>query len=406
MSAQRGVVLVLWLVAVLVIGVAPTAVVAQIDPDNSLEDGQPPEGEVPPELEADVFPPADNLDGFEELNPVSEETLEDLANRVSEDAVTVELDPSDGVRSASSSLSTVFVLTSIFQKYARLPFCTTFGCPGGVDHMSAGTGLRNTGFGTIRMRGIPPTANAVSAFLYIGLIDSTTPPPNPLVVDFNGTNVNAFLVSTAPSPCWGAGTFRAYRAPVLPLLAAPINADYTVRGVPSSVADGRCPWAGALPNPRAEGASLVVLYTDRSVPRGTRTQIHHPFVTQVFGTTTYNHFLTFPINFGAVKHTRLGADGQTGIGCPGAGTGVTNEQTFIGGPVFTPLVQIRGNPAAPNLDSDWNGTDGEPLNQLWDTHLSPVAGTIAPGAFVANYRVQYRAPGDCIIPVAHVLTYR
>lgn len=395
---------VLWLAAVLLVGLAPTAALAQ-DDDNSLEGGQPPEGEVPPELEQDVFPPGDNIDGFEELNPVSEEALEDLAARAGTESLTVELG-SDGLRNESAGLSAVFTITSVFQKYAFLPFCRTTGCAGGVDHMAAGTNLRNAGYGTIRLRGVPPTATAVSAFLYIGLIDSTTPPPNPLVVNFNGTNVNAFLVTTAPSPCWGAGTHRAYRAPVLPLLAPGINADYPVRGVPSSVTDGRCPWAGALPNPRAEGASLVVLYTDRSVPRGTRTQIHHPIVTAVFGTTTYNHFLTFPINFGAVKHTRLGADGQTGIGCPGASTGTTNERTFIGGPVFTPLVQIRGNPAAPNLDSDWNGTDGEPLNQLWDTHTSPVAGTIAPGAFVANYRVQYQAPGDCIIPVAHVLTYR
>jgi hypothetical protein len=403
LRSRRSAVLAVWLVVVLVVGLVPTLLLAQ---DEDTDFGQAPAGEVPPEVDQDVFPPGSNIDGFEELNPVSEETLEDLAAQASAEALTVDLDSSDGLRSASSSATAVFTITSVFQKYAFLPFCTTTGCAGGIDHMAAGTGLRNTGYGTIRMRGIPPTATAVSAFLYVGIIDSTVPPPNPLIVNFNGTNVRAFLVNTAPSPCWGAGTFRAYRAPVLPLLAAPINADYPVSRVPSSVTNGQCPWAGALPNPRAEGASLVVLYTDRSVPRGTRTQIHHPIVTSVFGTTTYNHFLTFPINFGAVKHTRLGADGQTGVACPGVVTVGTNERTFIGGPVFTPLVQIRGNPGGANLDSDWNGTDGEPLNQLWDTHTSPVAGTIAPGPFVANYRVQYQSPIDCIIPVAHVLTYR
>lgn len=92
-------------------------------------------------------------------------------------------------------------------------------------------------------------------------------------------------------------------------------------------------------------------------------EIHHPFVTQVFGTTTYNHFLPIPINVTDVKHTRLGADGQTGGGCPGATTGTSNERTFIGGPI---LNQLRGTPG----------------------------------------RVQYQSPNDCNIPVAHVLTYQ
>lgn len=400
LSARRSAVLVLSLAVLFMVGLAPTLVIAQ---DGDF--GEPPEGEVPPEVEQDVPPPSKNIDGFEELNPVSEETLEELAAQA-EESQTAQLTFSGDLRTESSSASSVFTISSVFQKYARLRFCTTTGCPGGIDHMAAGTGLRNTGYGTIRLRGVPPTATAASAFLYVGLIDSTAPPPNPLVVNFNGTNINTFLVNTAPSPCWGAGTFRLYRAPVLTLLAAGINADYRVSGVPSSVTNGQCPWAGAAANPRAEGASLVVLYTDRSVPRGTRTQIHHPIVTSVFGTTTYNHFLTFAINSGPVKHTRLGADGQTGLGCPRAVTAISNERTFIGGPVGFALNQLRGTPGTPpNLDSDWNGTDGEPLNQLWDTHTSAVPSGFIP-AGVANYRVQYQSPNDCIIPGVHVLTYR
>ena len=373
-------------------------------PALAQDDGMPLEGEVVEDLEADVFPPPDGLDEFQELNPVSQETLENLASTAEQSTFMALPDSSFSNLSESASSDDVFVISSVFQKYTRLPSCTSTGCPGGVDHMSAGTSLRNTGYGTIRLRGVPPTATAVSAFLYFGIIDNTTPVPNPLVVSFNGTNVQAFLVGTAPSPCWGNGTFRAYRAIVLPLLAAGINADYRVRGVPSSVTNGQCPWGNFASAPLAEGASLVVLYTDPSVPQGTQVQIHHPPVTQVFGTTTYTHFLNFPINFSAVKHTRLGADGQTGIGCPGAMARVTGEQTFLGGPLGTGLTQIRGIPGAPNTDSDWNGTDGEPLNQLWDTHLSPASGTIPAG--VAQYRVQYRSPGDCIVPVAHVLTYR
>ena len=198
--------LVFLLAVVFLVAFAPSVLVAQDD------EGMPPPGEVANAVDADVNPPPDFLDGFEELNPVSEETLQDLAEREG---------VQNNLSSISSSLSTspTFAITSVLQKYAPLPFCPIYPCRG-IDHMAAGTALRNTGFGTIRLRGVPPGATPVSAFLYFGIIDSTVPVPNPLLVNFNGFFVFAWLVNTAPSPCWGAGTFRAYRALVLPLLAA------------------------------------------------------------------------------------------------------------------------------------------------------------------------------------------
>ena len=151
----------------------------------------------------------------------------------------------------------------------------------------------------------------------------------------------------------------------------------------------------------------MVLYTHPSVPAGTWTQIHHPTVTQVFGTTTYTHFLNLPIQVEARKHTRLGGDGQVGFGLNNF-IATSFESTSLAGPIPSAFVQIRGAGAfaSGNQDSDWNGHDGQPLNQLWDTQTLNIPGVIAPGPLTTNYRVRYVANNDCIIPVAHVLTAR
>jgi len=355
------------------------------------------ENPLPPDLESDDVPPPDYLDGEVELNPVSEDALIQLAQDYGPAQI-----PDEGTQ--ASAKATIFA--TVFRKYAYLPL-STFTWTGGIDHLAAGTGLRNDAASTIRFRGTPPGATAVSAFLYFGFIDNS-PVANPLPVTFNGTLVNAFLINTAPSPCWGAGTFRAYRAPVLPYLLPGINGNYTVSGVPSNLANGQNPWnpVNSTP-PLAEGASLVVLYTHSSIPRGSQVQIHHPTVTQVYGTTTYTHFLNLPIQVAAMKHTRLGADGQVGGGTLNYSF-ITNERTSLAGPIPAPFVQIRGNGSYGNgnEDSDWNGTDGEPLNQLWDTHTMDIPGVIAPGPTVTNYRIRYQMGNDCVIPVADVLTYR
>lgn len=332
------------------------------------------------ESTADVKTP-EGIDGEVELNPVDAKSLEDLA----------------ALRSSNES---------VFKKYARLPFCTTSGCPGGMDHMAAGTGLRNTGYGTIRLRGVPAGAVPVTAFLYYSYIQS-----GPIVlvqnVVFNGTTVTAFYVNNQLQPCWNStGTLRTYRVAVLPNLLPGINGDYSVSGVPSNLTNGQDPWNPASTTlPLAEGASLVVIYTHPSVPVGNWVQIHHPATPAVYGTLTFSNFLNQPILVAATRHTRIAADGQVGGGLNNYNA-ITNETTSLAGPTPQPFVQIRGNGsyAFGSEDSDLNGTDGEPLNQLWDTHTMNIPGTITPGPLVMSYRVRYVTPNDCIDPVVHVIT--
>ena len=80
----------------------------------------------------------------------------------------------------------------------------------------------------------------------------------------------------------------------------------------------------------------------------------------------------------------VGADGQRGIGH----TNIGNELTFFNGS------QIAGPPVA---SSDWDGSDGWPLPQLWDTHTHNVTlnGSIS--------SVRYQGSLDCLVPVAFVI---
>jgi hypothetical protein len=283
---------------------------------------------------------------------------------------------------------------AIFERfiYAQKPL------PGGIDHLAAGVATRNSGFGNIRLRGLPPGAVTVYAALYFGTIYGPGQAiPIALPVVFKGKVVTARLIGTAAQPCWvGNGKFAAYRAFVTPYVSG--NTDYLVQRLPSFLTDGRDPWtAYNNTTPLSEGASLVVLYSHSTVPSNSYVQINH--VNQMFySSLSVMHYLPRPINGNsALKHTRLGADGQAGFSLSHFNS-VTDELTFING------TQIKGTGSSLNKDSDWNGYDGEPLNQLWDTHTMNIPYSIPNGA--TYYYVRYKSRGDCIIPVVHVLTAR
>ena len=94
--------------------------------------------------------------------------------------------------------------------------------PGGVDHAAAGTGTRNAGFGTIRLRGVPAGATILRAWLYWGTVYAL-PVPNSATAIFNGTTVTGQRIN-APTlePCWlfNNAKFAAFRANVKPLIVA------------------------------------------------------------------------------------------------------------------------------------------------------------------------------------------
>jgi len=262
-------------------------------------------------VEAEVYPADESLDGLVELNPIDEKGIGELADSYVKD-------------------------DTIFEKYAWIPDCAGNGCPGGFDHMAAGTGTRNAGYGTIRLRGVPATARKISAFLYWSTIYTGPIPANPTIY-FNGFRRTGSIVNATPFSCWGPGaTHVTYRTWVFPYITPGINGDYSVTGLASGLTTGQDPWVPYnTVFPLSQGASLVVIYTDKSIPRGTWVQIHHPQTTQFFGTITFTHFLTQPIMVDSVKHTRIGSDGQVGGGMPNISS-MTDERTFLGNSLGTP----------------------------------------------------------------------
>ena len=315
---------------------------------------------------------------------------------------------------ADSTPTTVSKLPVSF-KHVPIPL------PGGVDHAIAGVATRNSGQGVIRLRGIPPGSTLLSAVLVWGEI---APPPAlaPYPIVFGpdcavGANIQGNTFGNAPQPCWNPnGQFFGYIANVTGQIVAGINGDYRVRGLRSAITNNRCPWAdGNCAGPGngmvlSEGASLIVFYSNPCIPRSAQLYVSLG-PRMFFGPHSVTH-ATIPAinpNLPNLKHSRIGADGQVGtLNCGLRATpAITDERTWIENPVTLGSIQIKGDGAGLNRDSDWNGYDGEPLNKLWDSHTD----VFGNGNFLAaggglNYRVRYLSQGDCIVWAVHILGVR
>lgn len=273
---------------------------------------------------------------------------------------------------------------------------------GGIDQIAAGTGTRNTGYGTIRLRGVPAGSTAVQAYLYWGTIYAS-PAPFSATATFNGTSVTGSLMGTATQPCWNSsGVFALYRANVRSLLAAGINQDYKVAGLASSITNGRDPWSATSALPLSEGASLFVIYSHASVPSTAQVYLYHgPHFTSSTLTITTSFSPPIP-SHSILKHTRIIADGQVGSGIKPF-LFATDEKTYVG-PNTSSLSLIRGLTSTRNYSSDANGFDGGPLNQLWDTNMDDITGAIPAGA--GTYVTRIMSRGDCLELVAQILSAR
>ncbi|HET8783675.1 MAG TPA: hypothetical protein VFM63_14780 [Pyrinomonadaceae bacterium] len=301
---------------------------------------------------------------------------------------------------------------------------------GGLDHAVAGVATRNSGSGVIRLRGVPPGSQLVGAVLIWGEITNQL---TPYTIGFGPTftplgTFTGNIYGTTQQPCWNSlGVYAGYITNVTSQINLGINGDYQVKGLRTAIANNRCPWTDAACGGPAnglvlsEGASLIVFYTNPCIPLNA--QVYFNLGPQFFfGGHSVTHWTPgFPIlpNMQTVKHSRIGADGQVTqsqgtifnpIANPSCGLRssplISDERTWIVNSAGAQL-QIKGDGAGLNRDSDWNGYDGEPLNKLWDTHTDVFANS----NFLAvngglNYTVRYQAQGDCIVWAAHILGIR
>ncbi len=262
---------------------------------------------------------------------------------------------------------------------------------------TGGVGLRNQQVGSIVISGVNPPVQA--AYLYWAVISNgpATKPEGTILVSRRGpvlstAAVTLFgtVVGTGIPPCWPGDTITVFRATV-PLTVATGNGDYEVRfrnNVFGSVA-GEDPWTSAT-DPLLEGVSLVIVGSGSATVGIYDVGLAgHTFLGD---NLSYTLVAPAPPTFSALWDN-IGADGQVGGGRT-ADPGISGETTFING------AQVSG-PGAAYADSDWDGSSGFPLPQLWDDTGHDISGTITPTAPV--FAVQFNATGDCLTPVANVL---
>ena len=260
---------------------------------------------------------------------------------------------------------------------------TTIDVRGG--YVAAGIGMRNRGFGTIKIAGIPKGATVVRSYLYWAVLNPTqTSALSQGTV--NSTSVTGTLIGTGVDPCWNATAGWSYRADVTSIVKK--NGSYNLAGFASGRTDGVDP-ATSSPLPMAEGASLVVVFqklatsTSLAYPL-TRVQLYDGYQEEQGAGTTLNASWGFAATnpVPEVRTTFIGGDGQSNFTEPAS--------TFNGVAVTA---------------ADWDGTDPQAgakysIGNLWDTDTASVGKYVQPGNSGAAIRVT--GGPDCLVWVAQV----
>ena len=310
----------------------------------------------------------------------------------------------------------------IVQKFRQFEHTSNFA--------TGGVGLRNQITGGVVINGVVGSVQA--AYLYWAVIaNGTLPafskallirrlsnPPGDYVTVF-GTEVGSGL-----SPCWGGGPIKVFRAPV-PLNVATGNGFYQVRILPpgAGATTGGDPWKSPVVYPLWEGASLVIIGT------GSEPNTFGPPVVTLFDNgLSGNTFASFPGPTPGIKYTLvvpgsprnsepltiafIGADGQNGSVLDIFNTrdfkeilSVSDESTIIN-------QQPVAGPGSPATDSDWNGSSGFPLPQLWDDmrHNNTFQGTSGPPFVEGFFNIvvaskSNKLSSDCLTPVANIVSW-
>lgn len=258
-----------------------------------------------------------------------------------------------------------------------------------AEHVANGTTLRDRTSGTIQLRGVPASRNLLAAYLYWNFSDASATGPATSPALFNGNAVLGTKTADNADPCWGRTGNHTYRATVTAFIPATNpNQDYVVVTATSGSTAGRNPWltSPAAPATLQEGATLVVIFRGAT---GSAVVIYDALSGTEFS-TSLTATLVHPFSLsGAGLYTMSGADGQRGAGHSNF---LSNEAGFFNGAAISGGATI--------VASDWDGSAGWPLPQLWDVHTHIVSFI---SGFPGSSTVDYTSPGDCLVPVVFVL---
>lgn len=250
---------------------------------------------------------------------------------------------------------------------------------GSEGYTSAGIGMRNLGYGTIDITGVPDGATVESAVLLWDVLGES---PDPSFADgtVDGQAVTGTAWASGASPCWdGTSANYSYEADVTSLVTG--NGAYDLADFASGDTDGSDPWDVGSDPPLLEGASLVVIYSGDSLPQSTiqiaagaaETDSDNPTEATLDGFTVGDS--------PTVTTTYIVADGQM------AGNTASFDGTVL------PDVSFPG--AAPQAAPDYS------QGNLWDNVTTDVTDEVEPGDTSADLSVN--GGEDCLVWVGQVL---
>ncbi|HSZ73530.1 MAG TPA: hypothetical protein VK779_01830 [Rhizomicrobium sp.] len=265
---------------------------------------------------------------------------------------------------------------------------------------SGGVALRNRAEGVIQISGA--TTPIQKAYLYFAYLYQGTPPTSvPITLTRlsptpSATKVlNANRVAEAADPCWGSSGTAVYRATV-PTTVASGNGEYLVQPDASVVGlnNGEDPFDGNVVFPMDEGASLVLIDTGE-FNVDLFNHVHE------FKTTPYAYTLQLSSTAGSsITFGSIGADGQTGSN-DSLGSQASGDTVSVNG------TAISGIGSTLNPDSDWDGSAGWPLPQLWDNVAHHI--TIQSGASTLAVKITPRPDvnknTDCLVTIANIVSH-
>ena len=247
-------------------------------------------------------------------------------------------------------------------------------------YVAAGIGMRNWGFGTISISGIPNGSSIRAAYLYWDILanlgDSSFAQGQ-----IDGNLITGTLIGVHSDPCWGNTNNFAYRADVTSFVRG--NGDYSLSDFASGTTDGRDPWEAGSTLPMAEGASLVVVYENSRSPWTQVIIYDGSFMTSsVLATQKIGGFMA-PSPVSKASITFIGGDGQD---------------------ASEPGSRFNGSPLT-SVGWDGNDTQAGPSysrGNLWDTMTADVTSFVYPGDTLATATVQ--GGPDCLVWVALVFS--
>ena len=245
-------------------------------------------------------------------------------------------------------------------------------------YTAAGIGMRNLGYGTISVAGVPAGATVKSATL---LWDVLADQADPTFAQgtINGSPIAGAEWASGASPCWPVARNWSYEADVTSLVTG--NGSYSLAGFATGESDGADPWNAGSASPLLEGASLVVVYQLASMPEAS-IQIAAGATETDSGSSASATLDGFTVTAPATaKTTYIVADGQE--------TG--NTASFDGATV--PSVGFPG--------ADPQAVPSYSLGNLWDTATTDVSSLTSPGDTSAALSVT--GNGDCLVWVGQVL---